>query len=90
MTNMYILSINKSGDCVNIEIGHEEETTVSIPHEVGQIMYQVMQLIYPMKRRITKAQICLSEDEYELLRPAVGDEVQIEVKKHEVTFKFIR
>jgi hypothetical protein len=90
MTNMYILSVNKSGDCVNVEIGHEEDVTVNIPREVGQIVYQVIQLVYPMKRRVTKALICLSEDEYEMLKPSVGDEVTIEIKNNTITFKFVR
>jgi hypothetical protein len=87
---MYVLSVNKSGDCVNVEIGYEEDATVNTLHEVGKAVYQVMQLIYPMKRRITKAVICLSEDEYETLVPAVGDEVSVEVKGDTITLKFIR
>jgi hypothetical protein len=88
---MYVLSVNKSGDCINIEIGYEEEATAAIPHEIGQIAYQVIQAIYhPIKRRTTKAAICLTEEEYELLRPMIGDEVQIEVKTDAITLKFTR
>ena len=90
MTNMHVLSVNKLGDCINIEIGYEEDVAVGIPHEVGQIVYQVIQLVHPMKRRATKALICLSEDEYELLKPSVGDEVAVEVKDNTITLKFVR
>jgi hypothetical protein len=85
----YVLSVSKAGECINVEIGREEEATAAIPNEIGQLAYQLIQSIYhPIKRRITKAVICLTEEEYEKLQPAVGDEVQIEAKNDTITFKF--
>ncbi len=87
---MQILSINKVGECITIEIGREEEVVAASTHEIGQIAFQIIQQIYTPIRRKTKATICLSEDEYELLKPAVGDEVNVEVTQDAITFKFIR
>jgi hypothetical protein len=89
MNNVYVMSINKTSECVNVEIGREEEVAAVIPNELGQIAYQVIQAIYhPVKRRITRAIICLTEDEHERLRPMVGNEVTVEVKDGTITFKF--
>jgi hypothetical protein len=90
MTNIQILSVNKVGECINIEIGREEEAATAVTHEIGQIALQIIQQLYtPIKRR-TKAIICLSEDEYEILKPAVGDEVEVEVTRNTITFKLNR
>ena len=88
MTNIYVLSVSKADECINVEIGREEEVTAVIPNELGKIAYQVIQAMYhPMKKRTVKAVICLTEEEYELLKPMVGDEVQTEVKTDTITFK---
>jgi hypothetical protein len=87
----YILSVSKAGECINVEIGREEEVTAVVPNEIGQLAYQLIQSIYhPIKRRITKAVICLTEEEHEILKPAVGDEVEVEVRNDSITFKFIK
>jgi hypothetical protein len=91
--NMYVLSVSKAGECINVEIGHEEDIMPTISNEIGQAIQQAIQIVYSTlhtKKRATKAIMCLNEDEYEFLKPAVGDEVSIEVKKDEVTLKFIR
>jgi hypothetical protein len=91
MTAMYVLSVSRIGDCINLQIGYEEETAIVANKEVSQIVQQIIQIIYqPMKRQVTKASICLSEDEYEIMKPAVGDEVEVEVKEDSITFKLIR
>jgi hypothetical protein len=91
MNYMQVLSVTKAGECINVEIGHEEEVTATIPNEIGQLAYQVIQAIYhPIKRRVVKASICLTEEEYEILKPAVGDEVEIEIKNNTITFKLIK
>jgi len=92
MTNTHILSVNKAGECINVEIGHEEEASTAMLNEIGQLAYQLLQQVMyvPTKKRITKAVICLTEEEYEMLKPAVGDEVEVEVKNDSITFKFIK
>jgi hypothetical protein len=34
--------------------------------------------------------ICLTEEEYEILKPAVGDEVEVEIKNNTITLKLIK
>jgi len=91
MPAMYVTSVSRVGDCINVEIGYEEEATFTIPND--QTMQQVIQLLHSIistKRRITKAIICLSEEEYEIIKPAVGDEVEAEVKNNTIMLKFIK
>jgi hypothetical protein len=91
MPAMHVTSVSRIGDCVNVEIGYEEEAIFTIPKD--QTMQQVVQLLHSIisaKRRITKAVICLSEEEYEIIKPAVGDEVKVEVKDNTITLKFIK
>ena len=79
-------------DCVNVEIGYEEEVTLAIPKEVMQPMIQLINSIISTKRRVTKAVICLTEEEYEILKPSIGDEVKVEINKDDatITLKFIK
>ena len=42
MTNTYVLSVSKADECINVEIGREEEVTAVIPNELGKIAYQVI------------------------------------------------
>jgi hypothetical protein len=90
--NMYVVSVGRLGDCVNVEIGYEEEVALTIPNETMQHVVQLIRSIFSTKRRVTKAVICLTEEEYEVLRPTVGDEVEIRIDKDNatITFKFIK
>jgi hypothetical protein len=88
-----VISVSRFGDCVNVEIGYEEEATLAVPSVPNEVMQHVVQLIHSIistKRRITKATICLTEEEYEILKPAVGDEVEAEIKNGTITFKFAK
>jgi len=83
-----ILSVSRVGECINIEIGTEEDMVVAVPNEVGQIMQQIIHAIYSgLKRRAVKATICLTEEEYEKLKPAVGDEAHIQVTHSKITIE---
>ena len=90
--NMYVISVVKSMDCINVEIGYEEEVALTIPNETMQHVAQLIRSIISTKRRATKAVICLTEEEYEILKPAVGDEVEVEIDKDNatITFKFAK
>ena len=75
-----VLSVSRVGECINVEIGTEEDVVVAVPNEVGQMVQQIIHAIYSgIKKRVTKATICLTEEEYEKLKPAVGDEADIQV-----------
>ena len=89
---MYIVSVGKLEDCVNVEIGYEEDVVFTIPNETMQHVVQLIRSIINTKRRITKAVICLTEEEYEILKPAIGDEVKVEIDKDNatITFKFVK
>jgi hypothetical protein len=89
---MQVLSVSRVGDCINVEIGYEEDVSLTVPSEVGRIVQQVIYAIYTnhLKRRVVKASICLSEEEYERLRPAVGDEASIETEDGRITIEFRR
>ena len=97
---MQVLSVNRSptGDCINVEVGYEENLVAALPggeKASQQAVYQAIQLvqsIMPLTRRVIKATLCLSEEEYEILqKPTVGDEVELNVS-HEgvVTIRFIK
>ena len=97
---MQVLGVNRSpSDCINVEIGYEEPLTVALPGEkMHQAVLQAMQLIQSLMspamltRRVIKAMLCLSEEEYETLqKPSVGDEVDLQVSPEGVvTIKFIK
>jgi len=86
-----VLSVSKVGECVNVEVGYEEDVLLTMPTEVGQLVQQVINTIYSnLKKRIVKATICLTEEEYEILRPAVGDEAEIQVTHDKITIELKR
>ena len=90
---MQVLSTNKLHDCISVEIGYEESLVPVIPTElkVAQPAIQLIQSLMPTTRRITKATLCLSDEEYEILqKPTVGDEVDLQVSPEGVTIKFIK
>ena len=88
--NMHVVSVSRLGDCVNVEIGYEEDVAFPIPNETMQHVIQLIHSIISTKRRITKAVICLTEEEYEILKPTVGNEVEAEIKNGTITFKFVK
>jgi len=86
-----VLSVSKVGECINVEVGHEEDVVLTMPTEVGKLVQQVIQTIYSnLKKRVVKATICLTEEEYEILRPAVGDEAEIQVTHDKITIELKR
>jgi len=90
---MQVLSTNKLHDCISVEIGYEESLVPVIPTELkaAQSAIQLIQSLMPTTRRITKATLCLSDEEYEILqKPTVGDEVDLQVSPEGVTIKFIK
>jgi len=83
-----VLSVSRVGECINVEIGTEEDMVVAVPNEVGQMMKQIIHAIYSgIKRRTVRATICLTEEEYEKLKPAVGDEADIQVTHNKITIE---
>ena len=88
---MQILSVSRVGECINVEVGYEEDVVLTMPTEVGKLVQQVINTIYSnLKKRIVKATICLTEEEYEILRPAVGDEAEIQVTHDKITIELKR
>ena len=88
---MQVLSVSRVGECINVEVGTEEDMLVAVPNEVGQMVQQIIHAIYSgIKRRAVRATICLTEEEYEKLRPAVGDEATIQVTHSKITIEFKR
>ncbi len=95
-----VLSVSKppSADCINVEVGYEENLVATLPggdKPIQQAIQQAMQLIYsltPLTKRVIKATLCLSEEEYEILqKPTVGDEVDFSVSSEGVvTIRFIK
>ena len=86
-----MLSVSRVGECINVEVGTEEDILVAVPNEVGQMVQQIIHAIYSgIKRRAVKATICLTEEEYEKLRPAVGDEATIQVTHSKITIELKR
>jgi len=64
---------------------------LAVPNEVGQMVQQIIQAIYSgIKKRAVKATICLTEEEYEKLKPAVGDEADIQVTHNKITIELKR
>jgi len=89
--DVQVLSVSKVGECINVEVGYEEDVLLTIPTEVGQLVQQVINTIYSnLKKRVVKATICLTEEEYEILRPAVGDESEIQVTRDKITIELKR
>ena len=88
---MQVLSVSRVGECINVEIGTEEDMVLAIPNEVGQMVQQIIHAIYSgIKKRTVKATICLTEEEYEKLKPAVGDEADIQVTHNKITIELKR
>lgn len=93
---MQVLSVNRAptADCINVEIGYEENLAVALPSELKatQQAIQLIQFLMPMTKRIIKATLCLSEEEYEVLqKPTVGDEVDLQVSPEGiVAIRFIK
>ena len=96
---MQVLSVNRAptGDCINVEVGYEENLAVALPGEkaMQQAVQQAIQLVQslmPLTRRVIKATLCFSEEEYEVLqKPTVGDEVDLQVSPEGVvTIRFIK
>ena len=98
---MQVLGVNRSpSDCINVEIGYEESLTMALPGEksMHQAVLQAIQLVQSLMsptmltRRVIKAMLCLSEEEYETLqKPSVGDEVELNVSPDGVvTIRFIK
>jgi len=86
-----ILSVSRVGECINVEVGTEEDIVLAVPNEVGQMVQQIIQAIYSgIKKRTVKATICLTEEEYEKLKPAVGDEATIQVTHSKITIELKR
>ena len=86
-----MLSVSRVGECISVEVGTEEDVVVAVPNEVGQMVQQIIQAIYSgIKKRAVKATICLTEEEYEKLRPAVGDEANIQVTHSKITIELKR
>lgn len=67
---------------------------MALPSELkaAQQAMQLIQSLMPMVKRIIKAALCLSEEEYEVLqKPTVGDEVDLQVSPEGVvTIRFIK
>jgi len=93
---MQVLSVNRAptGDCINVEVGYEENLAVALPGELkaAQQAIQLIQSLMPMTKRIIKATLCFSEEEYEVLqKPTVGDEVELDVSPEGVvTIRFVK
>jgi len=91
---MQVLSISRLHDCINVEIGYEESLIPVVPGELkaAQPAIQLIQSLMPMTKRVTKATLCLSEEEYEILqKPTVGDEVDLSVSNEGVVaIRFIK
>jgi hypothetical protein len=95
---MQVLSVSRlpSTDCVNVEVGYEENLAAALSGGATQYAIQqaiqLVQSIMPLTRRVIKATLCLSEEEYEILRkPTVGDEVTLEVSPEGVvTIRFVK
>ncbi len=97
---MQVLSVYRSpsANCINVDIGYEELLTAMSAREenpVQQAIQQVIQLFYPhmsTTKRVIKATLCLSEEEYEILqKPTVGDEIDFSVTSEGVvTIRFVK
>jgi hypothetical protein len=91
---MQVLSITKLHDCTSVEIGYEESLVPVLPAELkaAQPAIQLIQSLMPTTKRVTKATLCLSDEEYEILqKPTVGDEVELNVSPDGVvTIRFIK
>ena len=73
---MQVLSVNRAptADCINVEIGYEENLAVALPSEVKatQQAIQLIQFLMPLTKRIIKATLCLSEEDAETHRRRRG------------------
>jgi hypothetical protein len=99
---MQVLSIGRLQDCISVEIGYEESLAAimsAMSTESSKALQQAMQLLQslmptlmPTTKRVTKATLCLSEEEYEVLgKPTVGDEVELDVSNEGVvTIRFVK
>ncbi|MFZ8812207.1 MAG: arcadin 1 [Pyrobaculum sp.] len=98
---MQVLSVYRapSSDCINVDVGYEESLMPVLGGEkpMQQAVQQALQLVqYLMPssttRKVIKATLCLSDEEYEVLRkPTVGDEVDLSVSNEGVvTIRFIK
>ena len=98
---MQVLSVYRapSSDCINVDVGYEEPLMPTLPGEkpLQQAVQQALQLIQylmptSMTRKVIKATLCLSDEEYEVLqKPTVGDEVELNVSPDGVvTIRFIK
>ncbi len=97
---MQVLSVYRTpSDCINVDIGYEESLVYALPEgkPMQQAIQQVLQLVQsltsmPSTRRVVKATLCLSDEEYEILhKPTVGDEVDLQVSPEGVvTIRFIK
>ena len=74
-----------------MEVGYEESLAPVVPGKVAQQAIQLIRSLMPMTKRVTKATLCLSEEEYEVLqKPTVGDEVDLQVSPEGVAIRFIK
>jgi hypothetical protein len=97
---MQVLSVHRppTADCINVEVGYEESLAVALPggekatQQAIRHAIQLVQSLMPLTRRVIKATLCLSEEEYEILRkPTVGDEVDLSVSPEgAITIRFIK
>jgi hypothetical protein len=97
---MQVLSVYKSSDCINVEVGYEESLVSALPgvekplQQAVQHTLQLLQYLMPSSttRKVIKATLCLSDEEYEVLqKPTVGDEVDLQVSPDGVvTIKFTK
>jgi hypothetical protein len=96
---MQVLSVNRppTADCISIEIGYDESLVVASPEgnkpmqQAIQQAIQLVQSLMPVRRRVIKATLCLSDEEYEILqKPTVGDEVDLQVSPEGVAIRFIK
>jgi len=97
---MQVLSVNRalSTECINVEIGYEEDLMAAMPAmpaesaKAVQQALQLLQSLMPTTKRVTKVTLCLSEEEYEVLgKPAVSDEVEFNVSPEGVvTIRFVK
>jgi hypothetical protein len=98
---MQVLSVYRapSSDCIYVDVGYEESLSVALPGETARHIQQAVQLIQslmpsliPQTRKVVKATLCLSDEEYEVLqKPTVGDETELNVSPEGVvTVRFIK
>jgi hypothetical protein len=101
---MQVLSVHRSStdNCILVGVGYDEPLTVALPGEekaIQNVIQQAMQfvqslmpLLMPQTRKVVKATLCLTDEEYEILqKPTVGDEVDLQVSPEGVvTIRFIK